>query len=477
METKWLPSGFVLPSGEILQNIQSFGDCWQIYRGEGAISVLVVQEWLANRWNEEGLIDLTALLDIFFGETKFRLIISTSSHVLAPVSDSLSNNDDSLAETFVLSLIESRKINQKDSFHDAIFVEKLSRVLPIYSITEKVSDDVVMGKWLTRGCSVSITSGRKFKSLMSWMEPKNLSRILQVTGASDLTQSDITYRKTQFDIHTKEGNKNSLKRTESGLDIESNFFIIPGRKDLTQFFRDHVIDIVQYEDQYSRMGIAFPAPFILYGLPGTGKTYAVERLSDFLGWPLYEVNGSSIGSPYIHETSKKIAAIFDKAIENSPSLIVIDEMDAYLSERSAEGGKHSVEEVSEFLRLIPVARDNKVLVIGMTNRMDSIDPAILRKGRFDNLVHVDKASLEEVRSLLDSITSNIPICKDFDAERLARNLHERPLSDVSYVIREAGRLAAKERQEMIFQDHLDMAISKLTANENSSSSKPKIGFI
>ena len=109
--------------------------------------------------------------------------------------------------------------------------------------------------------------------------------------------------------------------------------------------------------------------------------------------------------------------------------------------------------------------------------MDSIDPAILRKGRFDHLLHVDKANLEEVQSLLKSVTLNIPISNDFDLQKLAKNLHGHPLSDISYVIREAGRLAAKNRKEIIDEDHIAMALEKLITNEDSNSSKSKIGFI
>jgi len=70
---------------------------------------------------------------------------------------------------------------------------------------------------------------------------------------------------------------------------------------------------------------------VLHGPPGCGKTFAVDRLVDFLGWPSFQIDASSVASPYIHETSKKVAEVFDKAIQNAPSVLVIDEMEAFLA--------------------------------------------------------------------------------------------------------------------------------------------------
>ncbi|MBV5300638.1 MAG: AAA family ATPase [Methylococcales bacterium] len=120
-----------------------------------------------------------------------------------------------------------------------------------------------------------------------------------------------------------------------------------------------------------------------------GKTFAVERLVDFLGWACFQIDASSVASPYIHETSKKVADVFDQAMNNAPSVLVIDEMEAFLADREMGSGHHRVEEVAEFLRRIPEATKNQVLIIGMTNRIEMIDPAILRRGRFDHIIKVD----------------------------------------------------------------------------------------
>jgi SpoVK/Ycf46/Vps4 family AAA+-type ATPase len=104
---------------------------------------------------------------------------------------------------------------------------------------------------------------------------------------------------------------------------------------------------------------------------------------------------------------------------------------------------HRVEEVAEFLRRIPEAIKNKVLIVAMTNRIDMIDPAILRRGRFDHHIKVDMASEAEISSLLKKLISEIPHEEDIDIPFLANQLQGRPLSDVTFTVREAARLAAR----------------------------------
>jgi cell division protease FtsH len=193
------------------------------------------------------------------------------------------------------------------------------------------------------------------------------------------------------------------------------------------------------------LGIEFPSAIILHGPPGCGKTFAVDRLIDYLGWPRFQIDASSVASPYIHETSKKVAEVFGKAMKNAPAVLVIDEMEAFLSERQSGmgSGQHHVEEVAEFLRRIPEAIKNRVLIIAMTNRIEMIDPAILRRGRFDHVVKVDMASEEEVRALLGKLVTDLPCENDIDVAILAKRLTGRPLSDVAFSVREGARLAAR----------------------------------
>ena len=166
--------------------------------------------------------------------------------------------------------------------------------------------------------------------------------------------------------------------------------------------------------------INFPAAVVLHGPPGCGKTFAVERLVEYLDWPIFHIDSNSVGSPYIHETSRKVGEIFTRAMDAAPSMIVIDEMESYLSDRQIHQstGLHHVEEVAEFLRLIPQANQRNVLVIGMTNRLDMIDSAILRRGRFDHIVEVGMPSAIEVSDLVESLLSKVPVEGEIDADKV-----------------------------------------------------------
>src|SRR5690606_25355055 len=143
-----------------------------------------------------------------------------------------------------------------------------------------------------------------------------------------------------------------------------------------------------------------------------------------------------------------IAAVFDEAIRHAPSILVIDEMEAFLADRDIGSGHHRVEEVAEFLRRIPEAGKNEVLVVGMTNRIDMIDPAILRRGRFDHVISVDYPTEEEVRSLLNGLLSSLPIDESVDTGELAARLAGRPLSDVAFIVREGARRSEEHTSEL-----------------------------
>lgn len=273
-------------------------------------------------------------------------------------------------------------------------------------------------------------------------------------------------------------NLRKLSEVAKPEEQKSAQFVLAGRPELERFFNEHVVDIIENEARYRVLGIEFPAAIILHGPPGCGKTFAVDRLIDYLGWPRFQIDASSVASSYIHETSKKVAEVFNKAIENAPAVLVIDEMEAYLSERhSGLSGQHHVEEVAEFLRRIPEAIKNRVLIIAMTNRIEMIDPAILRRGRFDHVVKVDMASEEEVRTLLGKLVTDLPSENDIDVGTLAKRLTGRPLSDVAFSVREGARLAARAGKNKLDQSSLLLAMDATPLRSKDEGASRKIGFI
>ena len=110
-------------------------------------------------------------------------------------------------------------------------------------------------------------------------------------------------------------------------------FRLPGRPALEAFLNEHVIHVIENAEQCRAFGIDFPAAVVLHGPPGCGKTFVVERLGHHLDWPVFPIDSSSVASPYLHETSKKVGEVFDQARDGAPSLVVIDEMESHLSDR------------------------------------------------------------------------------------------------------------------------------------------------
>ena len=239
-----------------------------------------------------------------------------------------------------------------------------------------------------------------------------------------------------------------------------------------------MVDIIRHQERYRALGVGFPSAVVLHGPPGCGKTFAVEQLVEYLGWPCFRIDASSVASPYIHETSRKVAEMFDTAIRNAPSLLVIDEMEAFLADREIGVGAshHRVEEVAEFLRRIPEATKNEVLIVAMTNRLAMIDPAIMRRGRFDHVIEVDYADADEVPMLLDKLLASMPQDGTVNTRPLAQRLAGRPLSDVVYVVREGGRLAARAGATRLGQQFLLAALEGAPARTEEDS-KRRMGFV
>jgi len=473
----WLPVGHKLPDGTKVRVAVYEGANWQICDTQGGGRALIAQDDLFVRWVDSGFIAHGLGNHFDFGSQKLWSLPCSADQILCPVVEGNSPENKAEALSFALALKATRDVDAESPLQDALYVEKISRLLPTYSISSRTDDDVVLGYWLTGGASVSAKSFRRLSQTMSWLGSGHLRDVVQAAGfeVAEVIPSD--YSQGLSSVPKNEGQFEGRKEGPGDQPNASTVFELAGRPDLAAFFNEHIVDIIQNRDRYKALGIDFPSAVVLHGPPGCGKTFAVERLIDFLGWPSFEIDASSVASPYIHETSKKVAEVFDKAMENAPSVLVIDEMEAFLADRETGSGHHRVEEVAEFLRRIPEAAKNEVLIVAMTNRVDMIDSAILRRGRFDHVVNVDFASEEEVFSLLEKLLSTLPKAEDVDPSTFASDLAGRPLSDVAFVVREGARLAARSGKDKLDQESLLTAMRAAPAREREGAERHPIGFI
>jgi cell division protease FtsH len=452
----WLPIGHILPGGHACGRALFNGPGWQIVELVDRGRALLARTELADRWIASGLLGTEQMSTVEFGRERYRAFASEPHYALAPAAEAKSPNSKSEALTFAVALKSTRAIDKNTSLHDAIFVEAISRLLPTYAHAAAADDAAVLGRWLTGGTNISAVSFPPLQQLMSWLPAAQLKEVLQTAGIEVPGGA------------TEAGSKGSISHPA---------FNLPGRPELSAFFSEHVVDIVQNRTRYKALGIGFPSAILLQGPPGCGKTFAVEQLIEYLGWPSYRIDSSSVASPYIHETSKKVAAVFDKAMQNAPSVLVIDEMEAFLADREMGSAHHRVEEVAEFLRKIPEAAKNEVLIVAMTNRIEMIDPAILRRGRFDHIIEVHYASETEVFALLSSLLSSLPTEEDVDPLPLAKALNARPLSDVTFVVRDAARRAARSGRSKISQEKLLQALRDAPALDPDAGRRNPFGFV
>lgn len=444
-----LPCGYKLESGQTVVKKIQVGNGWQIFTISDNGRLLVIEKDLAEINFINGVLPKTVFTFHTIDNNDYYFLESEERYELSHIKHSQVPKDLSEAKAFSFALTATRRLMPDVGFLDAIYIEKFSRLLIVgKGDIDSNTDDLIFGRWITGGVNISINNLERIKKLSGIEDTKLLDKMFIESGISEYVSSNV---------------KKSLK---------GNFQLI-GRHSVEKFLIENVIDIIDNPEVYSNLGIEFPTPFVLYGLPGCGKTYAVDKLVDYLAFPLYQITSNTIGSPYIHETSKKVSEIFEDAIKNAPSIIVIDEMDSFLGTRSSDmAGQHHVEEVNEFLRLIPKAIENKVLIVGMTNQIEMLDPAVIRRGRFDFCIEVEMPSKQEIEEIFEYLISDLPHCLENKCE-LYNELYGRQPSDVAFVVKEAGRIAARNRDDNLKFEYFTDAINKLPKIE----SVKKIGFI
>lgn len=466
---QFLPRGCHISSENRIKKMVASGCDWQIYLTNLDAYVLAVKTALYDKW----IADYSLPEGIFLNEliNDCKVFLSSSNYLVSSMERGPYPEDNGQIEAFSIAFKTAKELYPNADVHDAIYIEEYSLLLPASFESSLVDEGIVYGKWLTGGINVSIDSFDRVSRIMSWLSKDALMRSAQIAGFDVTVTNDTPISNETIEEKTVE---NELAEDDVLVPAITESFTLIGRPELEQFFNDNIIDIVLHQEQYKRMGISFPRATILYGPPGCGKTYAVEKLSEYLGWRRFDIDSSTIASSYIHDTSKKISEVFHEAIKAAPSILVIDEMEAFLSDRSMAGpsGTHHVEEVAEFLRRIPEAISKGVLVFAMTNMIDSIDPAILRRGRFDHIVEVKMASAEEIAALLKNRFTELPVDETVNADEIAKSLDGHPMSDVTFVLREAGRFAVKRNLDYINGECFDDAVNLLPKKKERN----KIGF-
>lgn len=238
---------------------------------------------------------------------------------------------------------------------------------------------------------------------------------------------------------------------------DSRWAGIAGMRELKAILERDVMLPMAQPELYARYRVPLPNGILLYGPPGCGKTHIARKLGSILGFRFMEVKPSDLGSIYVHGTQQKIGELFRKAREAAPCLLFLDELDASLPARSDRVGHHYSAEVNEFLTQLNKSSEQRVLVIGATNRLDTIDSAALRPGRFDKKIFVGQPDLEARVELLELYMKDRP--QDaIDFVRLGRECVGYTCAEVEHIVNEAARRAL-DSQRAIRSDDLMGALA------------------
>ncbi|GAA0223852.1 ATP-dependent zinc metalloprotease FtsH [Actinomadura nitritigenes] len=230
---------------------------------------------------------------------------------------------------------------------------------------------------------------------------------------------------------------------------------------------EEIKDFLQNPAKFQSIGAKIPKGVLLYGPPGTGKTLLARAVAGEAGVPFYSISGSDFVEMFVGVGASRVRDLFEQAKTNAPSIIFIDEIDAVGRHRGAGlGGGH--DEREQTLNQLLVEMDGfdvkgGVILIAATNRPDILDPALLRPGRFDRQVTVDRPDLEGRKGILRVHGRGKPFAPDVDLDVIARRTPGFTGADLANVINEAALLTARFDRKLIDMDTLEESIDRVMA--------------
>ena len=267
----------------------------------------------------------------------------------------------------------------------------------------------------------------------------------------------------------------SLKKTLQRGGVGGGFADVAGMDDLKKMLTERVIWVLRDKAKAQKYRLTPPNGMLLYGPPGCGKTYFAEKFAEESRFNYMVVNGSDVGSTYIHGTQGKIAALFQEAAAKAPTVLCFDEFDSFVPSRGSEAARHRPEEVNEFLSQLNNCAKRGIFVIGTTNRMDMIDPAVLRKGRLDLLIEIPAPEHETRRLMFAHHLKGRPLADDIDLAKLADLTEGYASSDIAFIANDAALVAALA-DEPITQRHLEDSIRCNPSSLGKKNVRTPIGY-
>jgi transitional endoplasmic reticulum ATPase len=251
-----------------------------------------------------------------------------------------------------------------------------------------------------------------------------------------------------------------LTETSTDKKIRVTYEEIGGLKAQTKRMREIVELPLRHPEVFNRFGIEPHSGILLYGPPGCGKTLIAKVLASESEANFYSINGPEIMNKYYGETEARLRDIFKEAKENSPSVIFIDEIDAIAPKREEAYGDVEKRVVAQLLALMDgLTERGHVIVLGATNRPESVDPALRRPGRFDREIEISVPNADGRLDILHIHTRGMPLHDDVDLKTLAAELHGYTGADIKSLCREAAMKSLRNHLPEI-----DMETEKISSD-------------
>ncbi|MEW6081770.1 MAG: ATP-dependent zinc metalloprotease FtsH [Bacillota bacterium] len=234
-----------------------------------------------------------------------------------------------------------------------------------------------------------------------------------------------------------------------------------------------IVDFLKHPKKYMEIGARIPKGVLLFGAPGTGKTLVARAVAGEAGVPFFSISGSDFVEMFVGVGASRVRDLFEQAKKSSPAIVFIDEIDAVGRQRGAGyGGGH--DEREQTLNQLLVEMDGfsvneGLIVIAATNRPDVLDPALLRPGRFDRQIVLDKPDLRGRIEILKVHSKSKPLASDVDLDVLAQRTPGFTGADIENMVNEAALLAARRRRKIIGMEEMEEAIDRVLAGPERKS--------
>ncbi|XP_018513294.1 cell division control protein 48 homolog C [Brassica rapa] len=299
------------------------------------------------------------------------------------------------------------------------------------------------------------------------------SRKLQLSGDSD-NQDDRSWLRQPWSEEDLEklfvrmsDFEEAVKLVKGSLTREG-FSTVPnvtwgdvgGLDHLRRELNNYIVRPIKNPEIYKAFGASLETGFLLYGPPGCGKTLVAKAVANEAGANFIHIKGPELLNKYVGESELAIRTLFQRARTSSPCVLFFDEVDALTTSRGREGGSVVESVLNQFLTELDGGERRNVYVIGATNRPDVIDSALLRPGRFGNLVYVPLPNADERVLILKSIAKKRPIDPSVDLDAIAKNCEGFSGADLANLMDKAIHVAVKEKfgsSESSEDDNIDLS--------------------